>query len=165
MRNKEEHYSTHRPGFCEPEDGSALQRRHHGHDCVQVVHVAQFLGGIRQWVEVEVSKIRMQNAFWISCARACVRVRARTLAVRMYKLNTSALIFNVCACRISRTTQKLVWKEEKKKGSLKKRNKNRTKHKHRCPCHGNAGKQMKRSCRSDRRGRIIGRVRCVFRHF
>lgn len=31
-----------------------------------------------------------------------------TLAVRMYRLNTSALIFNVCAWRISRTTQKLV---------------------------------------------------------
>jgi len=33
-----------------------------------------------------------------------------TLAVRIYRLSTSARIFSVCACRISRTTQKLVWK-------------------------------------------------------
>lgn len=53
--------------------------------------------------------------------RVCVCVR--TLAVRMYKLNTSALIFNVCACRISRTTQKLVWKDGRKKRKLKKETK------------------------------------------
>lgn len=52
---------------------------------------------------------RMEGYGWGSCVCVCVC----TLAVRMYRLNTSALIFNVCAWRISRTTQKLVCREKK----------------------------------------------------